>query len=84
MSNYLNEARRLLRQKDCLRAAAALDVIAMEEILTENPDDADAWATLGEARGRLHESAGAMAAYRKAAELAPDDLAKRASLAWGH
>jgi hypothetical protein len=25
-----------------------------------------------------------MAAYRKAAELAPDDLAKRASLAWGH
>ena len=78
MPQPMDEAKALLKAGKYCEAAAAL-----EALLASDPGNADAWAALGEARGRLYESAGALAAYRKSLELAPGDLSRLASLAWG-
>ncbi|HLJ25160.1 MAG TPA: rhomboid family intramembrane serine protease [Candidatus Angelobacter sp.] len=51
-------------------SASAIDALQRE--ITAHPDDADAYALLGDAYRVNHNSAGAVAAYRKALQLNPN------------
>lgn len=45
----------------------------LEQHLADNPDDAEGWAMLGRSRRALHEFDAAARAWKRAAELQPDD-----------
>jgi cytochrome c-type biogenesis protein CcmH len=51
--------------------AAAGDLAALEQAVEETPDDAAAWAALGEARFAREDFQGAADAFRRASTLAP-------------
>jgi tetratricopeptide (TPR) repeat protein len=55
-------------RRDFSKAAAEL-----EQAVARQPDFAEAWSDLGEARRNLSDDDGALAAFRKAVELSPDD-----------
>ena len=62
-------------RRDFAKAAADLD-----EAVALRPDFAEAWSDLGEARKNLFDDDGALAAYRKAVELSPEDAVARTRL----